>query len=65
MKISKANYEILKASALLDKANLSLVQEAIRLTEDAEKRHNERMVKYITEKRKTDSTYCHKTKARV
>lgn len=65
MKISKANYEILKASALLDEANLSLVREAIRLTEEAEKAHNKRMVKYITEKRKNDSTYCHKTKARV
>lgn len=58
MKISKANFEIIKAAALSGGVNAEAVKEAIRLTEEAEKTHNKRMVEYITEKRKANKNYC-------
>lgn len=58
MKISKANYEIIKAAAISGGVNAEAVREAIRITEEAEKKHNEKMVKYIIEKRKANKNYC-------
>lgn len=57
MTITKANFELLKRAALTAAPSLE-VKKAIEETETAEKKHNEKMIAYITEKRKSNKNYC-------
>lgn len=57
MTITKENYNILKAAALLSGAD-TLILKAITETETAEKEHNKKMIAYITEKRRNNKNYC-------
>lgn len=57
MTITKENYNILKAAALLSGAD-PLLLKAITETETAEKEHNKKMIAYIQNKRKLDKNYC-------
>lgn len=58
MTITKKNYITLKAAAVKAADNLQEVLKAIQETEQAAADHNEKMVEYITEKRKNNKNYC-------
>lgn len=63
MTITKSNFEILKNAALyaaeIEKEIFGdRVKIAIELTEQAAADHNEKMVAYITERRKKNRNYC-------
>jgi len=63
MNITKSNFEILKNAALYaaeikKEIFLDRVKIAIETTEKAAADHNEKMVAYITEKRKSNKNYC-------
>ena len=62
MNITKSNFEILKNAALYaaekEPIFLGSVKIAIETTEQAAADHNEKMVAYITEKRKNNKNYC-------
>lgn len=58
MTITKKNYITLKQAALNAADNLQEVLKAIQQTEQAAADHNEKMVAYITEKRKNNKNYC-------
>jgi len=63
MIITKSNFEILKNAALyaaeIEKDIFGdRVKIAIETTEKAAADHNEKMVAYITEKRKNNKNYC-------
>lgn len=62
MIITKTNYQILKNAALYAAEKEPIfadsVKIAIETTEKAAADHNEKMVAYIMEKRKTDKNYC-------
>lgn len=57
MTITKSNFLILK-NAALQAENTKEVNQAIEQTEQAAADHNEKMVAYITEKRKNNKNYC-------
>lgn len=59
MTVTKANYNILKKAAILGGLYIQEVEKAITETEQAEKEHNQKMIVYISEKRKTNKKYCH------
>ena len=65
MTITKKNYITLKAAALEAADNLQEVLKAIQETEKAAADHNEKMVAYITEKRKNNKNYCRQKKPLV
>lgn len=62
MTITKTNYLVLKTAALYAAEKKPIfadsVKIAIELTEQAAADHNEKMVAYITEKRKNNKNYC-------
>lgn len=62
MTITKTNYLALKNAALYAAEKEPIftdsVKLAIELTEEAAADHNEKMVAYITEKRKNNKNYC-------
>ena len=59
MTVTKANYNILKKAAILGGLYIQEVEKAITEIEQAEKEHNQKMIAYISEKRKTNKKYCH------
>lgn len=58
MTITKNNFMILRAAALQAAENNTQILKAIQETEQAAADHNEKMVAYITEKRKNNKNYC-------
>lgn len=58
MTITKKNYITLKQAALNAADKLQEVLKAIEQTEKAENDHNQKMVAYITEKRRNNKNYC-------